>query len=75
MVALLITGSFDKIATVFKVLCLSLLSYAGVLVAAKVDWGDVLKGLTAQHLTSGHDYWAIIVAILWRASRGALAST
>jgi NRAMP (natural resistance-associated macrophage protein)-like metal ion transporter len=61
---LLATGSFEKIALVFKILCLTLLAYVGVLFAVKVSWGDVGRGLSAQQLNSGHDYWAMIVAIL-----------
>ena len=62
--SLLITGSFDRIALIFKVLCLSLLTYVAVLFTAHVDWADVVQGLTAQQLTLSNDYWAIIVAIL-----------
>lgn len=64
IMVLLATGSFEKIALVFKVLCLSLLAYVGVLFATKVSWVDVVKGLSAQDLNSGKDYWAMIVAIL-----------
>jgi len=61
---LLATGSFERIAMVFKLLCLSLFTYIAVLFAANVPWGDVLKGLTGQQLHLGKGYWAIIVAIL-----------
>ena len=64
IMALLATGSFEKIALVFKALCLSLLAYIGVLFATKVSWGDVARGLAALQLNSGQDYWAMIVAIL-----------
>jgi Mn2+/Fe2+ NRAMP family transporter len=64
IMVLLATGSFEKIALVFKILCLSLLAYVGVLFATKVSWADVLRGLSAQQLNSGKDYWAMIVAIL-----------
>ena len=64
IIGLLASGSFDKIALAFKILCLSLLAYVVVLFATKVDWSDVLKGLTGQHLGEHAGYWAIIVAIL-----------
>jgi len=61
---LLATGSFQRIATVFKVLCLSLLAYVAVLFASRIDWADVVRGLIGQHLNEGKDYWSIVVAIL-----------
>lgn len=64
IMVLLATGSFGKIALVFKLLGLSLLVYVGVLFSAHVDWADVWRGLTVRQLNSGNDYWAMIVAIL-----------
>jgi NRAMP (natural resistance-associated macrophage protein)-like metal ion transporter len=64
LVVLLINGSFDLIARVFKWLCLSLLSYVAVLFAAHVSWSQVGRGLLGFQLSSSGSYWAIIVAIL-----------
>jgi Mn2+/Fe2+ NRAMP family transporter len=64
LVVLLVTGSFELIARVFKWLCLSLLSYVAVLFAAHVSWTQVGRGLLGLQLQFGGDYWAIVVAIL-----------
>ena len=69
IVVLLATGSFHRIALVFKLLCLSLFTYIAVLFAAKVPWGDVIKGLTGQQLHFGKEYWAIMSRSSARRSR------
>ncbi|PYI37263.1 iron transporter [Arthrobacter psychrolactophilus] len=62
--ALLMKGSFNSIAKVFKWLCLVLFTYVGVLIFTHIDWSDVLKGLTFQQTQFRLSYWAIIVAVL-----------
>lgn len=64
IMVLLATGSFERIALLFKLLTLSLLAYVVVLFATNVQWDDVLRGLTAQQLSSRADYWSLVVAIL-----------
>jgi NRAMP (natural resistance-associated macrophage protein)-like metal ion transporter len=64
LMALLVTGSFALIARVFKILCLALLTYVGVVFAAHVSWSGVLRGLVLAQFKLNAGYWALIVAIL-----------
>jgi Mn2+/Fe2+ NRAMP family transporter len=61
---LLIRGSFDTVANVFKWLCLSLFTYVAVLFAVHITWSDVLKGFVGLQLKGDASYWRIVVAIL-----------
>jgi len=62
--ALLIAGSFEMIARVFKILVASLLAYLGVLVVAKVPWGKVLFFTFVPHISLSKDYLTLLVAVL-----------
>lgn len=61
---LLITGSFDTIAKVFKLLCIALLAYIAVLFSAGVDWRDVAAHTFVPHLEGSTEYLALLVAVL-----------
>jgi len=64
-IALTVTlGSFANIERVFKWLCLALLSYVVVLFAVKVNWADVVRGLTARQFELKPAYLSLIVAVL-----------
>ncbi|MGO4474293.1 Nramp family divalent metal transporter [Arthrobacter sp. M-10] len=60
----LMVGGFDIISKTFKWLCMALLAYVAVLFVAKVDWGDVAKGLFGLQFRPSLDYLALIVAVL-----------
>ncbi len=62
--ALLMFGTFDRIALLFKVLCASLLSYFVVAMIVTHAWGPVLSHTFVPqiHFTSG--YLALLVAVL-----------
>jgi NRAMP (natural resistance-associated macrophage protein)-like metal ion transporter len=62
--ALVIVGSFDKIARVFKYLCLSLLTYLVVLVVAKVPWSTVAMNTFVPHVQLNGAYLGLLVAVL-----------
>jgi Mn2+/Fe2+ NRAMP family transporter len=53
-----------RIATVFKFLCLTLLSYVVVLAFVHVPWRDVLGRLLVPHVQLSRSYVALIVAVL-----------
>ena len=61
---LVVTGSFEVIARVFKFLCLSLLAYIVVLVYANVDWRDVIVHTIVPHIELTRTYIALLIAIL-----------
>jgi NRAMP (natural resistance-associated macrophage protein)-like metal ion transporter len=61
---LVVTGSFEAIARVFKFLCLTLLAYVVVLAFAHVDWRDVVVHTLVPHIEFTRDYIALLVAIL-----------
>ncbi|HEX7804637.1 MAG TPA: Nramp family divalent metal transporter [Cellulomonas sp.] len=64
-IALTVTlGSFASIERIFKWLCMALLAYVVVLFAVKVDWTDVVRGLTGQKFELKPAYLALIVAVL-----------
>ena len=64
-IALTLTlGSFASIERIFKWLCMALLAYVVVLFAVKVDWADVVRGLTGQKFELKPAYLALIVAVL-----------
>ena len=62
--ALLLTGSFELVARVFKLLCIALLAYVAMLFVVNVNWGSVARGTFVPHLSFGSSYMALLVAIL-----------
>ena len=60
----MISGSFETIARVFKVLCVALLAYLGVLFVVKVDWPSVASHTFVPHITFSADYLMLLVAVL-----------
>ncbi len=61
---LVVWGSFDQIARVFKLLCLALLSYFGVLFAVHVNWSQVATHTLVPHITFSKGFIALLVAVL-----------
>jgi NRAMP (natural resistance-associated macrophage protein)-like metal ion transporter len=61
---LLVVGSFDRIALVFKLLCISLLVYIVVAVMVTHQWGQVLEHTLIPHIEFNKGYIALLVAIL-----------
>lgn len=61
---LLVVGSFDRIALVFKLLCISLLVYIVVAVIVTHQWGQVLEHTLIPHIQFNKGYIALLVAIL-----------
>ena len=61
---LVLTGSFDTIARVFKVLCAALLAYVAVVFFAHVDWGQVAIYTLIPHIQLSKDYIALLIAVL-----------
>jgi NRAMP (natural resistance-associated macrophage protein)-like metal ion transporter len=59
---LLVSGSFQRIAQVFKFLCLSLLAYVIVLFLVHPRWGDVLHHLVVPHVSLDREYLSLLVA-------------
>jgi len=62
--ALLLTGSFELVARVFKLLCLALLAYVAMLFVVHVNWASVGRGTFIPQLSLGSSYVALLVAIL-----------
>jgi len=62
--ALLIMGSFDRIALVFKVLCAALLSYLVVAIMVTRSWGSILTHTFVPHIPFSSAYLALLVAVL-----------
>ena len=62
--ALVISGSFETIAHVFKILCLSLISYLIVLAVSHVDWGAVFRNLLIPHITWSAAYFGLLIGVL-----------
>jgi len=62
--ALLLTGSFELVARVFKLLCIALLAYVAMLFVVKVNWDSLARGTFLPHLSFGSSYIALLVAIL-----------
>ena len=61
---LVLTGSFDLIARVFKVLAAALLGYIGVLFFGAVDWSQVVAHTFVPHFSFSKGYIALVVAAL-----------
>lgn len=57
-------GSFDRIAAIFKWLCLVLLVYFAVLFVANVPWGEVAAGVAGLRMTWSWDSAGLLVAVL-----------
>jgi NRAMP (natural resistance-associated macrophage protein)-like metal ion transporter len=64
LTALIAAGSFTLVSRVFKVMCLALLVYAVVLVAAGPSWGDVLAHTVVPHVSLTKEYMLLLVAVL-----------
>ena len=62
--ALLLMGGFTKIQLVFKLLCLSLLSYVVVLFVAHEPWGSVGLNTLVPHVTWTKSYLTLLVGVL-----------
>jgi Mn2+/Fe2+ NRAMP family transporter len=62
--ALLVFGSFARIAMIFKVLCASLLAYVVVAVLVTHHWGEVLTSTLIPHLHFDKAYLVLLVAVL-----------
>jgi NRAMP (natural resistance-associated macrophage protein)-like metal ion transporter len=61
---LIALGSFARIALVFKVLCVALLSYLVVAVLVTPQWGSVLDHTFIPHVQLNKAYLALLVATL-----------
>jgi NRAMP (natural resistance-associated macrophage protein)-like metal ion transporter len=61
---MLMTGSFQRIELVFKILCLSLLAYVAVLAVISVNWGQVALHTFVPHVEFTKDYLSLLVAVL-----------
>jgi NRAMP (natural resistance-associated macrophage protein)-like metal ion transporter len=62
--ALLVLGSFARIALVFKLLCAALLAYLIVAVLVTDQWGSVLSHTLIPHIQFTKAYLALLVAVL-----------
>jgi NRAMP (natural resistance-associated macrophage protein)-like metal ion transporter len=62
--ALILLGGFTRIQQVFKLLCLSLLSYVAVLFFAAVQWKTVGLDTLVPHVTWSKAYLSLLVAVL-----------
>jgi NRAMP (natural resistance-associated macrophage protein)-like metal ion transporter len=61
---LLMIGSFDRIARVFKILCAALLSYFVVAIMVTHAWGSVLSHTLVPRIHFNGAYLALLVAVL-----------
>jgi Mn2+/Fe2+ NRAMP family transporter len=61
---LLASGSFARIALVFKVLCAALLSYLVVAVLVTHNWGPVASHILIPQISFSKDYLALLIAVL-----------
>ncbi|HSN12595.1 MAG TPA: Nramp family divalent metal transporter [Propionibacteriaceae bacterium] len=64
LTAAVVWGSFEKLAKLFKWLCLVLLTYVGVLAVAHVPWGEVGAGFLGLRMHWSWNEVALIVAVL-----------
>jgi NRAMP (natural resistance-associated macrophage protein)-like metal ion transporter len=62
--ALMVVGSFDRMARVFKLLCLALLVYFAVAVLTRPPAGQLLHGLLVPHVEFNAGYLTLLVAVL-----------
>ena len=61
---LLITGSFEFVSRVFKIFCLALFSYIGMLFVVKLHWGSVARATFVPNVSLSSTYVALLVAVL-----------
>lgn len=61
---LLVLGSFDRIAAVFKLLCIALLSYFVVVALVTHNWLHVLSYTIVPHIAWNSAYIGLLVAVL-----------
>src|SRR5579862_1214369 len=61
---LLLTGSFEFVARVFKLLCLALFAYIAMLFVVKVNWSSVAQGTFVPRISFKSSYVALLVGIL-----------
>jgi NRAMP (natural resistance-associated macrophage protein)-like metal ion transporter len=64
LTAALVWGSFERLAKIFKWLCLVLLGYVGVLFVARVPWHDVGAGTLGLRMTWTWNSIGLLVAVL-----------
>jgi len=62
--ALLVVGSYARIALVFRLLCAALLAYVVVAVLVTHQWGSVLTHTVDPHIEMNKAYLALLVAVL-----------
>jgi NRAMP (natural resistance-associated macrophage protein)-like metal ion transporter len=61
---LLLTGSFELVARIFKLLCLALFSYIAMLFVVNVSWSKVARATLVPHISLHSADLALLVAIL-----------
>jgi NRAMP (natural resistance-associated macrophage protein)-like metal ion transporter len=61
---LIIAGSFETIARVFKLVCLALLTYVVVLFASHASWSQVVSHTLIPHIEFTKGYMLLLVAVL-----------
>ena len=64
ILGLLVKFSYQVIARVFRLLCLALLSYVGVLFAVHLDWPTVLAHTVIPHIQFTKGYLTLLIAVL-----------
>ncbi|MGZ7085841.1 MAG: NRAMP family divalent metal transporter [Ilumatobacteraceae bacterium] len=64
ILGLLVKFSYQVIARVFRLLCLALLSYVGVLFAVHLDWPTVLAHTMIPHIQFTKGYLTLLIAVL-----------
>jgi NRAMP (natural resistance-associated macrophage protein)-like metal ion transporter len=62
--ALLVTGSFELVARIFKLLTLVLLTYLAMLFVIHVDWTQVARATFVPHFSGNSSYVGLLVAVL-----------
>ena len=62
--ALVTFGNFVQVARVFKLICLSLLTYIAVLFVVHVDWRQVAIHTVVPHIEFSSTFIALLVAVL-----------
>ncbi|MDX6201038.1 MAG: hypothetical protein QOJ83_538 [Frankiales bacterium] len=62
--ALVMLGSFARIAQIFKLLCLPLLAYFVVMFSVDAHWGQVARHLVVPQFTVSSNYLGLLVAVL-----------
>ncbi len=64
IIVLLVSGSFEFVAKVLKVLCAALLAYLAELFFVTIPWGTVLSHTIVPHLQFNKAYIALLIAVL-----------